>query len=298
MWNFLSNSEYISNDYKVGEPYFGTQVRTRIAVEPVKNLKFSIGVFLRKYYGDEEFLSDVYPLFKMSYKYKNFSCIFGELINEPKLPDAMLKEQYPFTAAPDEGILMNYNSENFQNTIWGIYPELHTPQHREHLCVGNSASYKKKNIELSFLFYASHYGGQLYSSADERVRDNHVASLGFKYSYIKLKMEQFLIGSNTTESRKLGYERGYGSISRISFITKYLNYIFQYYQGCNYQTWEGNPFYTSNDPYYFIEVSKKYLINKNIDIDFGVRADFVEVSPIKYFDKSEHILWLNIIYRY
>ena len=145
MWNFLSNSEYIHNDYKVGEPYFGTQMRVRAVIEPFKDLEFSVGIFLRKYFGDTDFLSDIQPIFRMQYNYKNFDFIFGELTSK-KMLDAMLSEQYELIANPDEGIEISFSGKYFSNLIWGIYPQLHTAEHREHLCIGNKAKYRTDNL--------------------------------------------------------------------------------------------------------------------------------------------------------
>jgi hypothetical protein len=300
IWNFVSNSEYVSNSYKIGEPYFGTQIKTNICLEPAEGLRISGGILLRKFYGDEDFLSDIHPLFKMQYKINNFTFVFGDLNdkNNHGLPDVLLSEQAPFKYEFEEGIQVLYSSEKLNVDFWGTYPALNTPEHKEHLCVGSSNSFNFNNITLDLQMYISHYGGQLYHPEGQFTRENYTGKTGFRYKLKNIEFEQSAVASKTTESREDGYKYGIGSISGITWQNKYLNVVSQYFIGKNYETWLGNEFYFSNEPYYYLELNKSMKIAEVLDFEIGIRADFVEVSPMEYFKSSNHIAWLNLVYEY
>ena len=300
IWNFVSNSEYVSNDYRIGEPFFGTQVETNLCIKPADGLFFSGGILVRKFYGDEEFLSDIHPLFKMQYRFKSFIFTFGDLNskNNHGLPDVLLSEQAPFKYEFEEGISAKYKGEKLRSEFWGIYPALNTPQHKEHLCVGSSNFVSLNKFTLLMQLYISHYGGQLYHPEGEFTHENYTGKFGIKYRISNFEFEQSAVASKTTEKRDEGYRYGAGSISQVTLYNKYVNVVLHYFLGKDYETELGNDFYYSNEPYYYLELNKTGKIADVLDFEIGARADFVEVNPIEYFNSSNHITWLNLIYKY
>jgi hypothetical protein len=305
---YLNNLEYY-NGYREGEPFFGSYIQLRLSYKPYNKFTFSAGVHARKDIGDEVFFSDIRPLFRVKYHFKNFSFIFGELQykNRHKLLDALLREQYIYNPVVEEGIQLLYNGHIISQDLWGIYPVLNTPRHREKLCVGNCTYLFAGSFYFSLMGYITHYGGQLFAPENDPVRENITGGVGVSYSFpipvktSKIGIDQFFIGSYTSDTANISrknYIQGWGSISKIWMSIKGYSAGLTLYQGNDYITWEGNPMYQSNTFYYFIEFDKSLSFPKDILVNFGFRLDFMDMYPYQFFENGDHQIWIKIEYNF
>lgn len=294
MFSYLNNLEYF-NKYRSGEPFWGVYVQTRLQYRPLPRLFFSIGVHVRKDYGDDQFFSDARPLFQAQYVNKNFSFTMGELINDNRhgLLDAILSEQFAYRSVVEEGIQIQYDGSCISQDLWTNYPAINTPEHREHLCVGNVTTAKFGNVKMLFMGYISHYGGQIYHPLGEVVGENLTGAAGVTYGhefqkiFQEVGIEQYFIGSYTAIDRSLAYSKGWGSISRLWLKAFNFTFLLQFFKGEHYVTWEGNPMYQTDQPYSFFEISRMVSFSKDVFFDFGLRFDFMDVPPPHAFQDNQ-----------
>ncbi len=303
MLAYLNNLEYY-NSYREGEPFWGAYLQLRLSYKPFKKTTFSAGIHVRKDIGDESFLSDARPLFRAHYLNKRFSFVLGELFCKKRhgLLDALLKEQVIYNPVVEEGIQILYNGDIIKQDFWANYPALNTAEHREHLCAGNSTFITLNPFCFSLMAYISHYGGQLFAPKDDPVRENLTGTAGISYRLeLKKKLEevgfeQFFIGSYTADDRSEHYYSGLGSISRAWLVFFGFECSILFFKGNNYTTWEGNPMYQANSPYYYFEIAKSVSFTKDVFFNFGLRLDFMGISPADYFENGDNQIWFNLGY--
>ncbi len=304
MLGYLNNLEYY-NGIREGEPFFGYYIQFRFSYKPINKIEFSAGIHARKSIGDKSFFSDIRPLFRAKYEYKNFTAILGELYYKDRhgLFDGLLREQFIYNPVVEEGIQFLYQNNFIQQDIWAAYPRLNTPKHREKLIVGNSTFLTFKSIVLSFLGYITHFGGQLFAPENDPVRENATAAIGITYKINlnskveEIGFEQILLGSGTTDTNENSnrkYDGGWGSLSHIWISIIGFKCGFSFYKGNDFITWEGNPMYNTNSPYYFFDVSKSVTFPKNVFLNFGFRLDFFDMYPHEYFKNGDHQIWFNL----
>jgi hypothetical protein len=304
MLGYLNNLEYY-NDYREGEPFWGAYLQARLSYKPFKKFLFSGGIHMRKDFGDESFLSDIRPLFQALYTHKDFTLIFGELANKTRhgLLDAIIKEQFIYNPVVEEGIQILIKNDRITQDLWANYPALNTRKHREHLCAGNTTVLFVKPVTFSLMGYVSHYGGQLFDPGNDPVRENVTGAAGVAYTkefggtFEEVGAEQFFTGSytsDTTSGANRNYDGGWGSLSHIWILFAGVEIGVSFYKGDDFTTWEGNPMYQSDASYYFLEVNKSFVFEKNIFIDIGLRLDFMDMYPADYFENGDNQIWFRI----
>ncbi len=303
---YLNNLEYF-NDLREGEPFWGAYINSRLCYRPHRKFIFSAGIHLRKDFGDESFLSKVFPLFQAVYIHKDFHLVFGELFSNQRhgLLDALLKEQYRYNPVIEEGIQIYIKKKAFTLDVWGNYPALNTPEHREHLCVGTYSRLAFNSFTLSSMSYLSHYGGQLYAPPGDPVRENVCAALSVSYrhdingTFEEVGLKHSFLGSytsDTTSNAQRNYDGGWGSLSRVWCSIRGVKIGISFFKGADYTTWEGNPMYQSDEPYYFIDVHKSFTFGQFLFIDFGARFDFLDMYPHEYFENGDNQIWFHMGY--
>lgn len=299
---YLNNLEYY-NDYREGEPFWGSYLQLRLSYRPFKKITFSAGIHARKDIGDESFLSDVRPLFRAHYSHKNFSFVLGEIFYKGRhgLLDAILREQFIYNPVVEEGLQIICKNSVISQDCWAIYPAMNTAEHREHLCGGNCTFLTFRPITFLLMGYISHYGGQLFTPENDPVRNNVTGAGGitykleFKRKIEEIGIEQFFIGSYTSDKRSpTPYDYGWGSISRVWLIFFGFKCTILFFKGDDYTTWEGNPMYQTNSPYYYFEIGRSDSFNKYVFFDFGLRLDFMDMYPIDYFENGDNQIWFNL----
>ncbi len=296
LFGYVDNLEYYSS-YREGVLLLGTDMNLFFNYSPTSAIDFSVGAHFKKDFGDEDYYSDIRPYFKSKYQRDAYSLIIGVLENDNrhKLPDAILAEETLFTDGIEEGIQMKWQFPQIEIDLWMSVDELNTPEHREHLDFGLYLENQFRKLTSSAMVYWDHYGGQLYSPENDPVRDNTNGSLALTFTQ-PLKKERSDIGTTLrflgSDTKGLG--GGYGfSLSPWIMLNGYKT-TFSVFKGDNYHTWRGNTMYHTNDIYYYLQIDKTVDVAKNLYLDWGVRLDFVDISPNDYFLHSEHKLWITL----
>jgi hypothetical protein len=297
------NSEY-DNVYREGEPFFGAHAKARLSFLPFQHTRFSLGLFIRRDFGDESFLSDIRPLFRAKYERKGFSLVVGELVrtaNRHGLLDALVREESVYVPAVEEGLQVVFDGKVVEEDLWVSYSALNTAKHREHLGTGNATVLDLGPVRFSLMGYIDHYGGQLFAPVDDPVRENLAGAAGLTFRYgleswlDEVGAEQFFLGSYTNPDRSTGeHDEGWGSLSRVWVSFFHTMCRFGYYQGRDFVAWEGNPLYMARGPYYNVELSRRWAFPNGVFLDFGGRLEFVEIDISEYGANGEHVMWVQI----
>lgn len=297
---FLNNLEYF-NAYRSGEPFFGAHAQARLGVQPFRGGVFSLGIHIRRDFGDEVFLSDVLPLFRAHLTRGPISFILGELFsrNQHGLLDALLREQVAYRPVVEEGLQFMYKGRLLRQDVWANYPALNTGSHREHLQVGNATHLIIEPVTASLMAYIDHFGGQLFAPPGDPVRENLTGACGITYrlslssAVEEIGIEQFLVGSYTSSNRaEIPYESGWGSITRSWLTVAGFEFSLLFYSGNGFTNWQGNTLYQTDDTYYCFQMDKCVRFGKVACLDFGIRLDFVDMTPDQYFDNGDNQIWV------
>lgn len=301
--SYLNNLEYF-NRHREGVLHLGTATSLYTTYKPVSTLDFSLGVYMRKAFGDEKFLSDIRPYFRGLFTKGIFTLIIGALDAEDQhdMLDAVISEQYPYEQGLEEGFQMQFEAQSFFADVWMSVYQLNTPKHREHLGFG---LYLEKQLGLISLFgmvYWDHYGGQLYAPEDDHVRDNLHGDAGLRFSkefennFQNFGTEFFVLGSNETIDRgDTPWKRGWGILSRSWVTFFWFETSFLFYKGDDFTTWQGNKLFETNDPYFQLQIKRtRDFLDERLWLDWGVRFDLIEKSPGEYFDRTEHQVWVRL----
>jgi hypothetical protein len=295
------NTEY-DNRLREGETVTGASVKTRIVLKPAVYAEFSPGVFVRKNFGDSRFLSDARPLLGAKLTFNKFTILLGELLytdSRHGLPDAILREEYGYDPGVEEGLQFVFNGSMLNQDLWAAYMAANTPAHREHLSIGSHTRFTTGPLSAGIAGYADHYGGQLYAPPGDNVRWN-VAGAGDVAVNVPVEgiisllgADLFLLGSYTDSGGSFASENGWGVLSVVKVVVSDFLCSFGYYKGYDFKCWEGNPLYQALKPYCRLELSRKINFNTGVFLDFGLRLELVEVSPVEYAKNAENAVWIN-----
>jgi len=300
--SYLNNLEYF-NRHREGVLHVGAATRLYARYVPLSSLEFSLGVYMRKAFGDKKFMSDIRPCFQGRFTKKIFTLIIGALEseNQHNMLDAIISEQYPYEQGLEEGFQMLFESPKFFADIWMVSYLLNTPKNREHLSFGLYLRQQFGPVYFIGMTYWDHYGGQLFAPEDDPVRDNVMGDAGLRFSkeYNKnfqgFGTEFFGLGSYTSPDRKdIPFKSGWGLLSRswIAFHNFELSLLF--FKGDDFTTWPGNKIYQTNKLYTHIQIKYLRSFAKHLWLDWGVRVDFIEIPIKDYFDHTEHQVWVRL----
>lgn len=295
LFGYIDNLEYYS-DYREGVLLLGTDANLFFEYIPHPSVEFSLGVHLKKDFGDEDYYSDARPYFRTQYNKGGYQLNIGVLdhLTRHSLPDAILAEETTYSDGIEEGIQFLWDYDHIFVDFWMSVEKLNTPEHREHLDFGLYIENSWRKLTTSGMVYWDHYGGQLYAPENDPVRDNTVGSVNLKFTQ-PLKSGKGNIGSDFrflgSQTKDLG--TGYGFVLAPWFKLNEFRTTFSIYKGFDYHTWRGNTIYHTNDIYYYFQLDRSVEIVKNLYFDWGVRIDFVDITPERYFDHFEHKLWIS-----
>ena len=293
------------NGYRLGEPWWGAFAQARISYRPHPRTTFSLGLHIRKDFGDSEFLSNYLPLFRMEYRNKGFDFVMGELYTRTQhgLIEPLLQRQRAFRPVVEEGMQFIWNREHASAEFWMLYPALNTAAHRERLGVGTHLYADAGPVRFSAMGYLSHYGGQLFSPPGEPVRANENGALGITFTQPlpclvkEIGISGFILGSHyddigISQVRAHTEQDGIAGLGKIWCDIQGFKPALSLYQGENYTTWEGNPLFQSNEFYYFFELTKQVQMNRAVAFDFGLRLDFMGIAPQDWGAHADNEIWL------
>lgn len=300
---FLNNLEYF-NDYRKGVLHLGGEFKTGFTYKPVDPIEFAVGVYMRRAMGDEKSFIDIRPVFRAEYRKNAYTLTIGDIHenNRHNLPDAIISDQYVYEKGMEEGIQFQWDYRLFKADLWMSTDLLNTPKHREHLLFGFYNKIPLKDISLESMIFWDHFGGQLYFPEGDYMRDaiNGSVALKYKHCFEKKSLNnvggelRFLASSVTPNRSDVEARKGVGGLGRIYVTLKKLEIAFQYYKGDGYDSWLGNEIYKTDKYYYFLELSRSTEFVLNTKLEWGLRFDFVDITPDKYFNHTEHQVWVNI----
>lgn len=300
---FLNNLEYF-NDYRKGILLLGGELKTFFKYKPVEQIEFTAGVYMRRAMGDEDFLTDIRPVFRAEYNKNAYTMTIGDIHenNRHNLPDAIISEQYVYEKGMEDGIQFQWDYRLFKADLWMSTDMLNTPEHREHFLFGFYNRIPLKDLNFESMIFWDHFGGQLYFPEGDYMRDaiNGSVALKYKHSFNKKKLDnvggelRFLASSVTPNRSDVEAHRGVGGLGRVYVTIKKLQMAFQFYKGDGFESWLGNEIYKTDKYYYFLELSRSTEFAFNTKLEWGLRFDFVDITPDKYFDHTEHQVWVNI----
>lgn len=302
MLGYMNNLEYFNN-YREGNFYLGTNLSVRTLYRPNSALTFGLGVFARKAVADEKFFSDIRPLFKARFQRGVFALTIGELDWKDRhgLPDAVMREQYDYEKGVEEGFQLQWNWPAVGWDLWAAYDSLNTARHREHLRFGSVTKLELDPVHLAAFGHWDHYGGQNFAPPGDPVRDNWIGGVRMGGTVVgtglldEVGVEETAMGSATTADRnRIDFATGWGLITRAWVTLNGFELMGQYYRSNGFETWQGNSMYRSKGPYCFVQVSRLREFDRGLLLDWGLRADFVEVTPREYLDHLEHQVWVTI----
>lgn len=300
---YLNNLEYF-NEHRKGILHLGGELKTGFSYKPIDQIEFAVGVYMRRAMADEDFLTDIRPVFRAEFNKNAYTLTIGDIHenNRHNLPDAILSEQYRYEKGMEEGIQFQWDFKYLKADLWMTADLLNTPKHREHFLFGFYNIIPLRNFGIESMIHWDHFGGQLYFPEGDYMRDAINGSVALKYKYLFDKKHldnvggelRFLASSVTPNRNDIAAHRGAGGLARLYITLHQLEIAFQIFQGEGYDTWMGNQIYKSEKPYYFLELSRVTDFVLNTKFEWGVRFDFVDITPDEYFDHTEHQIWIKI----
>jgi hypothetical protein len=299
--SILDNTEYF-NTYTLGETVFSTLLKSRLVVHPDKEFSFSAGLLVRKEAGDNDFLTDIRPLFRAQFSRGGVTLLLGELYGTAKnhgLPSPLLIEQYRYRPGAEEGFQVILKKERLAQDFFIDYPLNDTKHHQEQIRIGDVLHWAGIYGGIQGYLYASHLGGQL-NPHPEPVRWNTTAAIGGTLKYpVKKAVEEFgitelIVGSKTDhDTAILDRHTGYGSCTETWVDLFGCRIAARAWFGDGYKTWYGDPFYTA-DTYYHFEVTRRTEFAHHLSIDMGIRLCWVDIPLNEFIENNDNQLWFEL----
>lgn len=299
---YLYNTEY-DNELREGLTTIGSYVNARCVFRPTRECRFSLGAHGRKNFGDEDFFTDVRPLFRAQYRRGIYAFTLGELMFTRErhfLPDALLREEYTYDPAVEEGIEFFFDGRRVHQDLWIRYAAENTWRHREHISAGNFTRVTVGPVVMSAMAYADHYGGQMCAPLGDPVRWNIAGGAAitvrfdFEGTVNETGAQQYILASYAKDGPESPHDNGWGSLSRVWIGVAGFVCRFGYFQGHDFIAWEGNPLYRLQRPYYNIEVSRKMNLSGGVFLEFGGRLEFAGIDIAEYPGNCENVVWVNM----
>jgi len=267
---YANNLEYF-NPFEDGKTFFGAQTSLYFTVDrPAFDL--SLGVFLKREFGDEDALSDVLPLFRFRYKTPWCKLILGFLDSSDNhgLPEALLAQQYPFYYPVEEGAQFLARGRRLRADAWINWYLLNTPEHREFFAAGvhGAGSWRFLSCELGLRI--THHGGQEYRNGrvSHDLAGTVRCTLSERWDALDADFGAALsaYGSQWVEKGVLpggGSQTvaGYGGEAEVFFAPWGWKLYYRLYGGRDLIVEQGDPLYRTGQPMHRFGVRKRLSIN-------------------------------------
>ncbi|MBN1980676.1 MAG: hypothetical protein JW795_04045 [Chitinivibrionales bacterium] len=297
MLGYCNNMEYF-NEYREGQTLLGSWMRFWCDFQPSDRFIFSAGCHVRKEFGDSHFFSDSRPLLRVSFQNEGFTALIGilESTNRHGLSDALYREQAELVPGIEEGIEFLYQRPGFRQDLWMQWLQLNTPESLEHLIIGNSTIVSLGSASVrAMLIYDHHSGQQFAPPADEPRRETVNGSVQMAVQKIAVSVTDSVgvsiaaCASSTTDTTAEGRRGGVG-VARVWAVIGGFELSGLYSQGKHYFTATGNPLYGAQEPYFFIELKKRFTFATDCFIDVGGRLEWIDTK----FDAwdGQHQMWV------
>ena len=158
--------------YIPGGSYLGASLTSYLSLNPGP-FTIDLGVYGSHDFGDEKFLTDAKPIITVTYGLQDtFLFRIGVLdnANNYDLLDAFKYKIDEFRREIDYGAQIKLGSEGPKYRLdmhsWVVWALLDTPEHRENLDWGTTASLHLPHFIFSGQMYWTHHGGEWYYAGD------------------------------------------------------------------------------------------------------------------------------------
>jgi hypothetical protein len=272
---FANNLEYF-NGFVEGKTFFGAETSLYFTVDR-PSFDFSLGVFLKREFGDEEGLSEVLPLFRFRYKtpWCRFTLGFIDSRNNHGLPEALLAQQYPFYYPVEEGTQFQVFHRNLRADAWINWYLLNTPEYREFLAGGLRASGSWRPFSVELAMRLSHHGGQQYEVGRVTNSLGGMVRAGLSHTWPALDADFGVLltayGSADYQEKYFAEEEdrhllGYGGEAECFFAPWGWKLYYRVFFGNDFLVEQGDPLYRTEKPLH------RFGVRKSLSIHDLVRA--------------------------
>ena len=299
---YMNNLEYF-NAYRQGVLHLGTNVTLRALYRPVEGVAFSLGGFARKAAGDGRLLSDARFLPSVRFRRGVFTLTMGELdaTGRHGLPDAVVREQYEYEKGFEEGFSLRWEWPLVGWELWMVCDSLNTARHREHLRFGSVTRFASGMLHARLMGYWDHYGGQLHAPQGDPVRDNWTggvrAGVAVPVARIldRAGLDVTALGSSTTQERnRIDYVRGWVAMMQARLERNRFELLWHTSYGNRFIAWQGNPLYGAPGFWHALQLSRSAPLAPGLMLDWGVRADVVDLPLTRWAERADHQVWIRI----
>ncbi len=282
---YVNNLEYF-NGFAEGKTFFGAETSLYFTMDR-PSFDLSLGVFLKREFGDEDGLSEVLPLFRFRYKTRvaSFTLGFLDSRNNHGLPEAILALQYPFYYPVEEGaqILVRYG--NFRADAWINWYLLNTPEYREFFATGFHASAAWPFVSCEAGLRLTHHGGQIHESGPVTINlagmircvlSDHWPALNADFGvagtlYGSVDAEKDALPGGETE--KLF---GCGGEAEAFFAPWGWKLYYRVFFGRDLVVEQGDPFYRTGKPLHRFGLRKSFTIQNLVRTRLQLEGIYVE----------------------
>jgi len=236
--SFIKDNEYF-NLIADGYTLFGNSLHPNIIYKPHKNYQLKAGLFLLKYYGQDDF-NEIIPTLSLEIFHGKSSFYFGQLYTTDN--HQLSDEIYDFERLLDQrsienGMQHRYKNEHWQTDTWLEWEHFieKNDTTRERLNFGQTTTYqnsfKSWKVTIPIQIYLQHRGGQINQREifNEDINSAFVianAVVGFslqkefsKNLYLGAKYQYFLYTVNSDNPEELIFTSG--NANKVSLFARY-----------------------------------------------------------------------------
>jgi len=285
---YANNLEYF-NGFAEGKTFFGAETSLYLTVDR-PSFDLSLGVFLKREFGEEDGLSEVLPLFRFRYKtrFASFTMGFLDSADNHGLPEAILSQQYPFYYPVEEGAQVLAHTRNLRADLWINWYLLNTPEHREFLASGFHASADWAHVSCEAGLRVSHHGGQIYDVGPVTNNLGGMIRCVLSERWEALDADLGIAGTlygSADYVKPIGFptERlyGYGGEAECFVAPWGWKLYYRAFLGKDLRVEQGDPLYRTNKPLHRFGVRKVLSIQNLVRAHLQLEGVYVE-SRLEY----------------
>lgn len=315
--HYNKNNEYF-NRINPGQTFFGTQLQPKLLFKPDSDLLFELGVLLNKNYGDPKFISNIYPIVKLSYQHNDLFLRLGSLQSHVNhgMTDVLLNYENVFTDPVEYGFQTILNKKKFLYESWIQWKQNLDKQtiRQEIIIAGQSFIFKpvqKQNVKLQIPIqgFAYHKGGQDIPGAPP-LTNRFVGGAGIQLKLFNtLQLESYYFGSlDKSPSLQQPFKNGMGLMENIRVFYKKHEFAFTWWYSREFVSTLGAPMFSNikmDEAYIFSDTRQLAMLRWNYTTHIIKNKLFLDARFEPYYDltakkfefsHSFHVRW-NLDYR-
>jgi hypothetical protein len=299
---YIDNIEYTDAE-RTGETYFGSSGSLRLFYRPDPRMLFEIGGYGLRRFGDVQFLSLTRPFVRATFTADSLTFTMGSLSTADAhlLPDLLYCQEFRFDPGMEEGMQLDLHGRNCRWEIWGVWDSLDLSTEREHFTAGSALSWSAGNFSFPLYVTADHTGGELYNSG-QPVQEHFGGATGVDYRHpigggIGAVFGQLLLAGSDYRIRTGNGEtgRGDGVYVKAGIAPGGFDCSLQWFKGRNLLMPFGDPIFSSNIPYYALEISRSYRVANHLSATGGWRFETPDITSVaQYFSAPRYRFWLAL----